>query len=315
MNEFLNQALIGALLGAFVSAIATWMISVQRLPASFRVAILGFPRAGKTTLITGVFDYLFRRGLQGASVMPRGDETIRRVNTNLERLELGQPIEPTTDQDLFAYRAEIQVRSSLFHKRYKLEIGDFPGEDSVAFAESSGDWLHEAPYFNWAVSADAFLFVVDIGRVLDDVRGIYVAQQKKAFRAAWQRVQEFHLDGPGDIRRKSLTLVFTKADLLMRQEESHDREWSRFGRHTFRLKPKETESFQSGTEDVVDQFNDLVQYFSRESHFLGVVFTSVLLEKDEERLGIPKLVANILPRRNFIPHSVTRAVKRSLLWQ
>ena len=180
----------------------------------------GFSQAGKTTLITALFAYLFRRGVKGASIVPRGDETIQRINANMEQLELGRPVLPTRDQDVFAYRADIFAKSILFDRRYKLEIGDFPGEDTVAFSERYGDWLHQTEYFAWATAADAFIFVLDTGCILVDVSGEYAARQKRAFRAALQTLQEHYVDGPTDLRRRPLMLVFAKADLLLEKGRS-----------------------------------------------------------------------------------------------
>jgi GTPase SAR1 family protein len=297
--------IIAALLGAVASAIGTWLFAAARMPTSYRVAIIGFPRSGKTTLITSVFDYLFRHGARGGSVVPRGDETIKRINDNLEQLELYRAIKPTTDQDIFAYRAEVIARRGRFRRRYKLEIGDFPGEDTVAFTEKYGEWLHDTPYFQWASSADAFVFVIDTGRVMVDESGEYVARQKSAFRAAWQRLQEIHLDGTTNLSAKPLLLVFAKADLLLHQLAG----------------PQDIEELASGellplpglvSEEEIDKaarrvtwrFDDLSDYLSREARRFDVILTSVVTTVETmnaERLGIPDLASKILPRPTFRP--------------
>jgi GTPase SAR1 family protein len=293
---------VPAVLGAMVSALLTWILAARRMPVAHRVAIIGFPKAGKTTLITAIFEYLFRRGAKGRSVVPRGDETRRRINENLAQLELRRPVKPTTDQDVFAYRAEVTGRPGSLSRRYKLEIGDFPGEDTVRFAEQFGEWLHDTPYFEWAASADAFVFVADSSSILSDQSGEYVARQKSAFRAAWQRLREHHLDGTTNLSSKPVLLVFSKADLL-RQLSPSRRYWGFDDSIPERkqLTEKDEAHLREGCESVRTQFRDLIDYFSRESALFRVIFVSVFAELDGERLGIPELTSRVLPRRAWVP--------------
>lgn len=289
--DFILNTLVPIFLGV-VASYVTWGIAGRRLPASHRVAIIGFPRSGKTSLIAALFEYYFRRGAMGKSIVARGEETIQRVNENIKQLELRKTIAPTTDQDVFAYRAEI-----LANRRYKLEIGDFPGEDTVEFSEKYGGWLHSTPYFKWAMSADAFIFVVDFSIFLSSDPDEEVARQKSAFRAAWQLLREHHLDGSADLNSKLLFLVFTKVDLVVDLNFSKDR--------------AEIYSASSDAHGEVDRnalakasrisnsyFSDLIEYFSRESKNFEIIYTSVFYMADGERQGIPRLAAKVLPKIN-----------------
>ena len=242
-------------------------------------------------MITAVFAFLFRRGIRGASILPRGDETISRVNSNMEALELGRPISPTRDQDVFAYRAEVKLRTFLGALRYKLEIGDFPGEDTVAFAEQYGDWLHRTNYFEWAISADAFVFVIDAGAVYEDSSGEYVARQKSALRAVWQRLQEHHLEGRSDLRRKPLILAFAKADLLLQRVDSR----------SYVPEPELIVAIDRAKERMMYRFADLIDYLRRESDRFEVILTSVICNIDGERLGVPTIAKHLMPRTNLFP--------------
>lgn len=288
---------IVALIIGTLNGVATYMFASRRLPALYRIAVVGFPRCGKTTLITALFAYLFHRGANNGRIRPTGEETINRINANLELLDRGLPISPTTDQDVFAYRAEITLDSPLpvpFSSRtYKVEIGDFPGEDSVDFAEKYGQWLHQAGYFKWAVGADAFIFVVDLSRLMSEDSEEYVARQKSALRAAWQRLQDQVVEGGRSATAKSpLVLVFTKAD-----------RWSEFKwmGTTGEPKPKPLTpaneiNMNKMKESVQFEFADLISYFKRENQNFAVVFESVYLEFGGERLGIPEIAKAILPR-------------------
>ena len=303
MSRFeILSIVFAAVLGSSLSAFLTWMLAARRMPASHRVAILGFPQSGKTTLITATFDYLFRFGARGGTIVPRGDETIRRINDNLRSFELQRPVKPTTDQEVFAYRAEVVARASRLQNRYKLEIGDFPGEDTVAFAEHYGEWLHDTPYFQWAMAADAFVFVIDVRNVLLDSPDEQVAREKSAFRAAWQRLREHHLDGGSNLSEKPLLLVFTKADLLLIPSSRYEliRASATGGAFPQRQVVRRKNELDKEFEKVKGRFSDLISYFELESSRFEIIFTSMFLEVDNERLGIPEFASRILPRPSLL---------------
>lgn len=212
--SFLGAVAIGALITVALGIITSFL-GRSRLPIAYSIAVVGFPRSGKTSLITAMFGELFAGRYLRYQVFPRGETTIERINRDLELLELGKSLGPTTDQDLFAYRADVVGGAVVFPAVYKVEIGDFPGEDSAEFAERFSDWFHQTPYFKWVMAADAFIFVVDLGCVIDnDSTHEYVARLSRAVRAAWQRLQENHLQGERSLSWKPVALVFMKADLF-----------------------------------------------------------------------------------------------------
>jgi hypothetical protein len=210
------------------------------------------------------------------------EETITRINAHIADMESGVGVAPTRDQDLFAYRAEVQFRSviAFLSTRYKLEIGDFPGEQTQAFVESENPWLHNTNYFQWAMGADAFIFVVDSEKAIAN-RDNYVAKQKSAFRAAWQRIQEHHIDGSIRLSRKPVILVYSKAD----------KELGIF------FTEKNVEKFQS---ELDEKFADLIDYFRQDAKRFQTVLISVVLENRSERLGIAKLASYVLPRSTYL---------------
>jgi hypothetical protein len=224
----------------------------------------------------------------------------------MEQLELGRPIGPTKDQDVFAYRADIKIRSAFFLRHYKLEIGDFPGEDTLALSEHYGDWLHETRYFEWAISSDAFLFVVDVGQILLDETGEYVARQKRALRAAWQRLEEHHFDSDRDIKTKPLILVFTKADLLLERQHGVALEELAFGsKRQSRFFITQDDEIESTTRDILFHFSDLIDYFRRENRRFSFVFASVFVDLEGERLGVPTIARYKMPRPSLWPTTQT----------
>jgi hypothetical protein len=256
--------------------------------------VIGFPKTGKTTLITAVFAYLFKGDFHGLSIVPRGDETIKRINKNIEQLELGRSIAPTMDQDVFAYRAEVVLPSLVGHRRYKLEIGDFPGEHSIQLAEQYGDWFHDTPYFQWAIDSDAFLFVIDVAATVADDTGEYVARQKRAFRAAWQRLEERHLDRRHDLAASPLILVFTKADALFPIRDPMDLP---------SVAAFDQDDYRKRLNSIVKRYDDLLQYLDRTSYHFSVAFTSIYMVDGDERLGIREVAHAVLPAARRIKKS------------
>jgi GTPase SAR1 family protein len=300
--DIIEPVLIGALVTVALGFL-TSQLARQRLPVAYSIAVLGFPRSGKTTLITAMFGELFANKILGYRVFPRGQSTIERINSDLENLELGRNLGPTTDQDLFAYRADVVRDQFLISRIYKVEVGDFPGEDSIAFAEAFGDWFHQTPYFRWAMAADAFIFVVDLKQVLDPVSSReYVARVSKAIRAAWQRLQENHIQGEKALFAKPVALVFTKADLFGENIHAYDMPFDleesrrlRFGSASSGREDIDPKAFETGTSDVVRTFTELIDYLNSQARGFDVFFVSAFAYQGGRRIGVKNLLRFILP--------------------
>lgn len=298
---------VGVLIAFFVGTL-TAQLARKRLPVAYSIAVVGFPRSGKTSLITSIFGELFARRVLGYDVFPRGESTIERVNDDLAKLELGESLGPTTDQDLFAYRADVVRRKVFFSSTYKVEIGDFPGEDSAAFAGNFGAWFHQTPYFKWVMEADAFIFVIDVANILDpDLSREYSARVSKAIRAAWQRIQENHLQGERALFSKPVALVFMKADLFGVVEKSAlggeparpiNQKVMRLGLGEGVPVPVEVDpdALRIGRAACLEQFEELIDYLSSQSKNLCVEFASAFAYQYGRRLGIKELLGFILPR-------------------
>lgn len=207
-----SPAFVGALSGfTAVLALLLFQRLKQTMPIAYNVAVVGFPRSGKTVLITSIFGQIFLDRFLSKKVILRTKATIERVNRDLEQLELGKALGPTSDQDLFAYRADIKRGGFPLQRTYKVEIGDFPGEDTEEFSEKQSRWLHETAYFKWVMEADSFLFIIDLAHALaDENPSEYKAKMTKAIRAAWQHLVEYHVEGKKDLKKKPVLLVFTK---------------------------------------------------------------------------------------------------------
>lgn len=288
-------------------------LSGKQLNRAYNIAVIGFPKSGKTTLITTIFGELFSGNILGIRTVPRGHETIERVNEDLKKLEIGRSLGPTTDQDLFAYRADIKIGRFPFQRKYKVEIGDFPGEDSEKFDDKFGEWFHNTPYFKWAMEADAFIFIIDLAQELShpDTNN-YKAKMSQSIRAAWQHLMEYHTEGKKSLIQKPVSLVFTKSDIMFRIEDidniHNDINYNNalteaimnLGFCEKLPKPIKIGPYpESHFRDIENKYKDVIDYLGNHSRKFSPVFVSPIAFSSEGKLGIKKLLKIILPRRIF----------------
>ncbi len=304
-----NSAFVGALSGFM--AVVTLLIFQrfrQTLPIAYNVAVVGFPRSGKTVLITSIFAQIFSDKFLSKRVILRTKATIERVNRDLEQLDLGKALGPTSDQDLFAYRADIKRGGFPLQRTYKVNIGDFPGEDTEEFTEQEQKWLHENAYFRWVMEADSFIFIIDLAHVLADKSpNEYRANMVKAIRAAWQHLVEYHVEGKKDLRKKPVLLVFTKSDLLIRianaqiSNESNNSIQQKIMEIGFGEKLPEVINCKKADIDKLKDhplsgYVELIEYLKSQTYRFSSHFVSHFAKDEDGRLGISELVKRILPR-------------------
>lgn len=283
----------------------------RRLPSAYRIAVIGFPKAGKTFLITSIFRDLFLGKIPGFKTIPRGRESIERINKYIKLIESGEAIGPTTDQDVFAFRADLVQKSyPLQQKRWKAEIGDFPGEDTEDFIKENGEWLHNSNYFKWAISADAVIFNIDLADYLTAIEPEkFAIQMKTSFQAAWMHIEEYHIDGHKNLQRMPVSLVFTKADLLIRYSQfqrNHSKSSQEFINeikeygfqkiHWLDLRgDQDIEIDQQIFIETINDFSDIVKFFQEKTNKFNIEFVSAITKTHEGSYGIKSLLSNILP--------------------
>lgn len=203
----------------------------KRFPQKFSVAIIGFPRTGKTTLLITLYDQILSKRIDFYKIKIVGSETIERVNQYISYLKSGKQIPSTTDQDVYAYRTTIETKSFFSKSLVQVEFGDFPGEQSVQFAEKYENWFHRTPYFRWVKDANAYIYVIDCGEYLikktsNDIDNFrirettndfrkYKAETMSSMRTSWQHLLEYNFDIKLNIANNPLILIFTKSDTLM----------------------------------------------------------------------------------------------------
>lgn len=290
-------------LGAVV--LLTTAIFMRQTPISYRVAIVGFPSSGKTTLIVSLFGEAFDRRISSFRMIPKGATTIDRINSGLARLQMGRALGPTQDQDLFAFRADVRITRFPLPVIYKVEFGDFAGSASQLFSQEDVMPLpHGSDFFKWIADSDAIVLVVDLGRYLMslETRKQYVVKMTTALRATWQHFLDVNEDRRGRVRRHPLVLAFTKADLLeiVKDEDpasvqSKITKWG-FGVEVPKVHEVDSQYLSKEGVSVMNDFSELIRYFEGESGRFKVVFTSSFALSNEKRLGLDELMAALLPK-------------------
>jgi len=284
---------------------------VQR---SYRVAVIGFQRSGKTTLITSLFGESFARrlGISGYLV-PRGTLTIEKVNKYLEQLRKGKAIGPTHDQDMFAFRADAVYGRLPLRTTVRLEFGDFPGHLSEEYVDQMAV-LHNNDFFRWVADSDAIIFVVDLGCYLSNFRAKkdYVAEVTSIFRAEWQQYLDTNRYRLKEVRRHPVLIVFNKSDLICRLSDkislasiemmTHDEVKSiedtardlAFGEKIPPIIELDKMRLNSEEEVIERDFAELIEYFKFEASRTDVVFTSSFGTLNGRRLGMGMLFLQVL---------------------
>jgi hypothetical protein len=223
-------------------------------------------------------------------------------DSSIRKLEQGNALGPTLDQDVFAYRSNVRVNRFPIPLVYKVEFGDFPGDDSREYIRNYGPWLHTTPFFKWLVESDCVIFAVDLAeyRKSRQVSG-FVAELSAAIRAAWQHLVDYDAVRNEAANRRLVVLAFTKTDILTRPLPSRSDQLQKaimklgFGDkipppHEFDPEELEWEEAQ-----VKNDFEDLIAYLTSEIDRFHVVFVSCFGTLGGQRLGIERLLRIVLP--------------------
>jgi GTPase SAR1 family protein len=307
-----NWVLLVGVAAAVIAAgvLTTWVVVLgsRASPRSLRIAILGMPRVGKTTLITACFQEIFSRNVN-IRVTMSGRRSFELLNDNISRLAVGQQLKPTSDQDVAAYRFEVPPTGFL-GGRYRVELGDFPGSDTEQYIEEYGPWLHGTPFFDWVLTCDAFVFCVNAEPLAlsfkeefekDQIAAdehyrtttlAYVEQSSAQVRAAWQNiVASFDSRRIRYLRNARVLLVFTKIDMFFRFEKVE------LAPLTVHLDVRDVEVAE---EWLKDRFKDLNKYLDSETNNFAVAATSCFATSGPSRVGISEFLHGVLPRGVFL---------------
>ncbi len=295
---------IFAIIGISVVVPSVWQQYFRA--KSYYIAIVGFPKSGKTTLLASLFGEAFAGKIKPVKMQPRGTRTIETVNAYLEKLKKGEALGPTRSQDRIAFRADIAVGKNPFIRTYKAEFGDFPGSSTESYVKKYGKWLHKTEFFKWVAESDAMVFTIDLGHYLSrrKTRLDYINQMTTAMRAAWQHFLDVNEHRVKEVSKHPLVVVFNKADLFgaiekLESENLIEKEIAKlgFGKATPTLKDINEESLKAGREMVKTDFAEIIEYFKQEAVNFQIIFCSSFGLIQDKRLGMNDLLWAVLPRQ------------------
>lgn len=304
---------VGSVVIAIIAAyMVLSVITVGRLwrgkqnPAfrSYRVAVVGPPQSGKTTALLSILD-LVRRVHDGGVVRLRGETTISRLESGIEKLSRGEFPDPTPEDQSYVYRLDYKLNQAPLSEaaalmlgypyHYRVEIGDFAGEHAETFFKENKK-LSKATmpdsfsidakqnFLKWVSESDVCVLFIDLEKwsklgepFRNDIINMYMA--------FWHRYLDLHVDDLKDRAGTPVVLAFSKMDVELKTprytgaREIHS-EW----------KKRELALRQ--------EFGRLISFFEKNSRRVDVVsFSAVLRDGAGERLGMEAFLRSILPRR------------------
>ncbi|GAA0542491.1 hypothetical protein FHS83_000270 [Rhizomicrobium palustre] len=228
-SNFLAALAIAVLIAQSLSLLTARLRLRSQIPISHKIAVIGFPGAGKTTLITALFE-LIQRGQHLPPVKLHGYNTIKRVNQYIAKLTSGDNVGPTTEQDTFIYRFSYSKSFFWGATTYDVELADFPGQYTDKIAKEDGneeaqrehgfeldEALFDREFFSWIASAREYLFVIDLAEIYSNQDVIRrIADTTARMRTSWHVIEDAVSErGVSDPRRRNVHIIFTKLDALL----------------------------------------------------------------------------------------------------
>jgi GTPase involved in cell partitioning and DNA repair len=228
---------------------------------SKRIAVIGAPRAGKTSLIAVLIDSIMSSDLaRYTSVL--GTETVDRVSRTIASIRAGIPLAPTTDSEVFNYRYLIsKPLLGVIPIKYEMEFADFPGEYSDELGSSLASFdsfagLYKKQFFDWIVRSDAYVFAVDVSELgieKNEEGFLYLTRTTLSIKNAVLLLKQELLDK--SVYRRPCALVFTKSDVYPENSE-----------HGLLSKEQEAR--------VMEEFQELLQFLKNNFQKFEVFFHS-----------------------------------------
>lgn len=201
---------------SLIIAITLYNRTTTDYPRALSIALVGPPNAGKTVYLTMLYKELETKEIQGLSFAPYGSRTIEVVGQNLTCMQQGEFPPPTPMESSFRYEAVASFSRRFTTQKYRIQISDYAGEHLKEFNNADEMWLHRTNYFDYVVSADALLFMLDCEMLLnrDFSSGDPIPYLENIFVATVHTFIEKRRDDPTKPSDVPVALLFSKSDLL-----------------------------------------------------------------------------------------------------
>lgn len=208
-----------SLFGAITTIIAFGVskLFADKRPLPLYIALLGFPKSGKTVFLT----VLFRQLMTGKSkipFIPYGSETSEKVSTDYGTLEKHKWLPQTQTITVFPYRALV-IKSNKFFKfiktKYKVDFSDFAGEWTEKFIEEKREeekWLHKSQYFDFVVQSDVVFLTIDSCKLLSFEAHNAIDMQNSYITALQVLIEKKGVTFPRKLNTP-IAIIFMKSDI------------------------------------------------------------------------------------------------------
>ena len=276
--------------------------------SDYYIAVLGYPRSGKSVFITSFINHLLRENKSGYKTKRIEEETKKRLKENIKYLNAKTPFEQKKTEPVFPYILDISKGKLLLKKYFRLHIGDFSDDSSAQFHNGYRQWFHKSQSFVWVMQADAFVFVVDLAEVLAQYEDdFYCEKVSNAIYRAWKRIEGSHLGGKDNLKNKPIVLLFTKADLLVKfyellgPEPLDQMRIKMFQLGFSKKRLPETVNIKTDLDPdlytvVEEKFRSIIHYLNKKSKRYNTVFFSHFLNLNGVPIGMGNVVDSILPK-------------------
>ena len=329
-SDRFSLALITGTVGALSYFLLFIALRARMLPNPHNVALIGFGKSGKTTLLTTMFSELLLFRVANFSARLRGAKTIARVTSYMEKIQLRKAVGATSRDSQFPYEINI-AQNGFFGRSFKMSFGDFPGERSEEFIsdihkdnlrhegakkrpagerafpeeDESAAALFDAEFFRWVLGCEAVIFVVDVARYLaskaDPELDGYAVEVSQAYIRTWSYILDTRQEG-GEAREPIVVLAFTKSDLFdvyaeVVEEESFEAAIAKLGFEEPLPEVREISRapFERGIQECNEDFKRLIRFLEGQSRTFHTVYASSFALMDGQRLGVEQLFKAVLP--------------------
>ncbi|MGB0385170.1 MAG: TRAFAC clade GTPase domain-containing protein [Ardenticatenaceae bacterium] len=199
-----------------INIIAVYNRTITDHPRALSIALVGPPNAGKTVYLTMLYKELETKEIEGLSFSPYGSRTIEVVARNIARMEQGEFPPPTPMESSFRYEAVASFSRRFITQKYRIQISDYAGEHLKEFDDADEMWLHHTDYFEYVVSADALLFMLDCETLLN---GDSIPHLQSILVATVHTFIERRRSDPTKPSDVPVALLFSKSDVLSSKED------------------------------------------------------------------------------------------------
>jgi len=182
-------------------------------PTTFGISVLGLPYSGKTVYLTVLFNLLATMASSKIVFTPYGISTVEQVTKDINNMIRGFWPPPTLPGTVFFYRATATFVAGFFKRRFKIEVGDFAGENLDKATENDLDWLHDTEYFPYVIQSDAVILAVDSFDISKNIKNSADIIENKMI-AAFEMILEGKKLDIGEKLKAPVALTFLKADTV-----------------------------------------------------------------------------------------------------